>query len=83
MNDADVWFIRGNDSIVFFEKTQGVYVPRDTNVQIESGSSYDLYVETDNFEPASASETALSPVSWDHGERMVISLRSVGQHKLE
>ncbi|MFO7841497.1 MAG: DUF4249 family protein [Fidelibacterota bacterium] len=74
VNDAKVRFICGGDSIFFIEKTQGVYVPEDTNFHIETGEIYELYVETEDFETATASETALSPVSWYSEDTVVISL---------
>ncbi len=76
VNDARVFFLHGDDTIAFVEKMQGVYLPTDTNFTIVTGEIYDLYVETETFGVATASEEALSPITWTDGETgpMLISL---------
>ncbi len=66
VNDAEVYFIHGTDSIRFIEKIQGIYRMEDTTITIIAGEEYDLYVETKEFETATASEEALPPITWMH-----------------
>jgi len=74
VNDAKVWFVQDGDSLPFVEKRQGFYAPEDTNFSIVTGDVYDLIVETEDFGTATASETALAPVSWERADTLFISL---------
>ncbi|MBW6458098.1 MAG: hypothetical protein K0B52_02945 [FCB group bacterium] len=76
VNGAKVYFLDGPDTIRFYEKAQGIYFPEDTAMQIIVGREYDLYVETPEFGVATATETALNPISWNHSvnDTILISL---------
>lgn len=64
INDANVYYIHNNDTLHFYEAAQGFYKLVDTSVHIITGDSYELHVETEDFEPAYATEEALSPINW-------------------
>ncbi|MCK4813683.1 MAG: hypothetical protein KAT14_07080 [Candidatus Marinimicrobia bacterium] len=76
VNNAEVYFIHGADSIHFVEKIQGIYRLEDTTVTINVGGEYDLYVVTEEFGTATATELALPPVTWNHDvqDTVIISL---------
>lgn len=65
VNDAKVYFLHDGDTIKFSESIQGIYHPVDTNYTIITGDEYQLYVETEAFGTATATEEALAPISWE------------------
>lgn len=74
VKDAEVAYISGTDTIRFYEYAQGVYVPVDTNYTINTGQAYNMFVKTEEFGTAAATETAMASVSWLDTSRCVISL---------
>lgn len=74
VNDANVYYILGEDTITFYEYIQGIYLPTDTNFTIQTGGEYNLIVETSDFGTAVSYETAIAPVSWLEDSTIVLSL---------
>lgn len=74
VNDAEVFFIHGADTLRFYERSQGVYVPLDIHYNILTGEEYRLWVNTSEFGSANASEIALAPVLWQENTPLFISL---------
>ncbi|MDD3965458.1 MAG: hypothetical protein WC372_01665 [Candidatus Neomarinimicrobiota bacterium] len=74
VNDADVCYIHGTDTLYFYERYQGVYVPTETNYTILTGQEYRLWVNTREFGSATAEEVAISPVRWQDTASTVISI---------
>lgn len=74
VKNAEVAYINGTDTLRFYERAQGVYVPVDTGYTINMGSEYKMYVKTEEFGTITATETAMAGVEWESGEPVVISL---------
>jgi hypothetical protein len=74
VNKAEVYYFHDEDTIRFYERSQGVYVPLDSHYTIHTGDVYGLWVNTEEYGLATATETAVAPVEWDDTASCVISL---------